>query len=91
MSLNFSDALVAVVWLLVNSLLILAAWRGACMAFPGDALLERFMHAAVAAWAWIVAATILLGAVGWLSAASLLATVGGGAAALLTKLPRAPR
>ena len=80
-----SDALVAPCWLLVNGLLIAAAWRCARTVFPADSLLERIMHSVVVVWGSIVAAGLLLGFAGMLSGASLLGLVGAAAAAVLAR------
>jgi hypothetical protein len=76
MSLYLRDAIVAPVWLGATLLLCWAAWRVGQQLFPHDGHASRLMHTIVLSWACIVGVATLLGSLGWLSPALLLAGVG---------------
>jgi hypothetical protein len=73
------DAAVAPCWLTATALLGLAAWRWGRRLHPDDLLPAALMHALVLAWAAVVLAALVLGAVGALTGWALLLTVAAGA------------
>ncbi len=70
-----NDAVAGLVWLSVNGLLAVAAWRVGGRCFPGDGVRQRVIHALIVAWAIVAGAGIVLGSVGGLTPAALLASV----------------
>jgi hypothetical protein len=90
-----NDAVAAVVWLAVNSLLVASAWRLSRRLFPRDGLGETTIHVVTLCWGCIVGNVLVLGALGILSAGRLLASVSATCVAALAVAwaagPRAPR
>lgn len=58
------DAIIAPIWLSVNIVLGVAAWRAGRLLFPGECLRQRLLHSVVIAWAAITLVSVALGSVG---------------------------
>jgi len=70
-----NDSIAAVVWLTANLLLLSTAWQWSRRLFPEDELRQTAIHVLALSWGCVVANTLLLGALGILAPALLLASV----------------
>lgn len=73
--LGIRDAAAAVVWAIATALLLASAWRFSGRVFPTDPPGTRVLHTTIVAWSVIVGAATLLGSIGVLFPAALLALV----------------
>jgi len=78
------DGTVAVAWRSVNTAMIVGLWKLARRLYPADTAVQALLHLLVLLAASIVAVSLILGAVGWLSAWGLAAGCAAIAVASLT-------
>lgn len=74
-TMSLTDVLVAPIWAAANVFLGVGAWRVAQRLFPRDTLSNLLLHTTILSYACVLAVSMVLGAIGLLSASSLIAGV----------------